>query len=423
MRLLQLKDDDTFSLVEYFGKDLPPYAILSHTWGADHDEVALKDLIEGNGTDRDGYRKLLFCGKQAAKDNLKFFWVDTVCIDRTSSAELQEALNSMFRWYQTAVKCYAYLSDVSIREIKGDLQPFHRSRWFTRGWTLQELIAPASVEFFSVEGDRIGDRISMMEDIHNITKIPIQVLQGCPLASFSTDERMSWAEGRETKREEDAAYSLLGIFDVYMPLIYGEGRENAIARLERKINKFGGNVVSAPSPHRAVPGQIGQNMGPFSFLFKNPSLGTPEDLAAFPPVQKSRAHPTDVSSGTILGAQGRQARGQSLADALRELFIQAQDNDLKPRQRDDNKAIDESFDDSPVTSKDNTKNESTSLGLRTLEQEGNGDIRRKGKPNLQIASSIRASTFSLQWAAELEAYVDGIALFLYCINYLTISQM
>jgi ankyrin repeat protein len=407
MRFLQLKGDDTFSLVEYFGKDLPPYAILSHTWGADHEEVSLKDLIEGNGTDRDGYRKLLFCGKQAAKDNLEFFWVDTVCIDRTSSAELHEALNSMFRWYQTAVKCYAYLSDVSIRDTKDTSKSFQQSRWFTRGWTLQELIAPASVEFFSAEGDRIGDRISMIEDIHHITRIPVEVLRGSPLASFSTDERMSWAQGRETKREEDAAYSLLGIFDVYMPLIYGEGRDNALARLERKINKSGGNQVSISTPPRAVPEQIGNNLGPFSFLFKDPSLRSAADFAAFPPVQNSRTHPTEVSSGATSSNNNRQARGQSLADALKELLIQAQDNDMKPRQRDDNRTNDESFDDSQVALRDSTKNENTSLGPRTLEHEGNGDLRRKGKPTLQITSSIKASAFSLQWA-ELEAYVDGI---------------
>jgi hypothetical protein len=400
MRLLQLKDDDTFNIVEYFGKNLPPYAILSHTWGADHEELALRDLISGHGTDRDGYRKLLFCGKQAAKDDLKFFWVDTVCIDKTSSAELQESLNSMFRWYQTAVKCYAYLSDVSIHDTKDDLQSFRKSRWFKRGWTLQELIAPASVEFFSLEGDRIGDRISMMEDIHDITKIPVEVLQGYPLASFSTQERMSWAAGRETKREEDAAYSLLGIFEVHMPLIYGEGRDNALARLERKISKFGGNHSSISSPPRALPEQIRQNLAPFSFLLKAPSLGYAEDSTAFPPVQKARAQTTEVSSAAALNTNNRQARGQSLADIMKELYIQAQDEEMKSRQRDDNKANDEVFDEFRVSLKDNVKSESTSLG--------NGGIRGRSKPGLQIASSIKGSVLPLQWA-ELEAFVDGIS--------------
>jgi hypothetical protein len=399
MRLLQLKDDDTFSLVEYFGKKKPPYAILSHTWGAENEELDLRDLISGHGTDRDGYRKLLFCGKQADKDGLKFFWVDTVCIDKKSSAELQEALNSMFRWYQAAAKCYAYLSDVSIHDVKDDLQSFHKSRWFRRGWTLQELIAPASVEFFSLEGDRIGDRISMMENIHDITRIPIEVLQGYPLASFSTEERMSWAKGRETEREEDAAYALLGIFDVYMSLIYGEGRDNALARLERKISKFGGNHSSISSLPRALPEQIGHNLRPFSFLFKAPSLGSSEDSAAFPPVQKARAQTTELSSAAASHTNNRQARGQSWADITKELYIQAQDKEMKPRQRDDNKANDEVFDEFRVALKDNVKSESTSLG--------NGDIRGKSKPGLQVASSINRSVLPLQWA-ELKAFVDGI---------------
>jgi hypothetical protein len=398
MRLLQLEDDDTFSLAEYFGKNVPPYAILSHTWGEDDEELALRDLISGHGTDRDGYRKLLFCGKQAAKDGLKFFWADTVCIDKTSSAELQEALNSMFRWYQAAAKCYAYLSDVSIHDVKDDLQSFRKSRWFKRGWTLQELIAPASVEFFSLEGDRIGDRISMMEDIHDITKIPVEVLQGYPLASFSTQERMSWAAGRETKREEDMAYSLLGIFDVHMPLIYGEGRANAIARLERKISKSGGNHSSRSTPPRALPEQIGRNLGIFSSLFKAASLGSSEASAAFYPVPKTRTQTTEVSSAAALNTNNRQARGQSLADIMKELYIQAQDKEMKPRQRDDNKVNDEVFDEIWSALKENVGNENTSLD--------NGDIRPREKSGLQIDSSMKGPAFPFQWA-ELEAYADG----------------
>jgi hypothetical protein len=375
MRLLQLRDDDTFDLVEYFGKNVPPYAILSHTWGADHQELALRDLINGCGTDRDGYQKLLFCGKQAAKDDLKFFWVDTVCIDKTSSAELQEALNSMFRWYQTAAKCYAYLSDVSIHDTKDDLQSFRKSRWFKRGWTLQELIAPTSVEFFSLEGDRIGDRVSMMEDIHGITNIPVEVLQGYPIASFSTQERMSWAAGRETKREEDMAYSLLGIFDVHMPLIYGEGRANAIARLERKISKLGGS---------------------HSF----PSLGSREDSAAFPPVQKMRAQTMEVPNAAALITKSRQYRGQSLADVVKGLSDQFQDNDIKSRHRDENKVNDETFDEIWSALKGHVKNDRTFLG--------NGDIRRKSKPGLPIGGSHKRSAVPLQ-LAELDGYVDGIS--------------
>jgi hypothetical protein len=231
MRLLRLEADGEVSLVEFFGQNIPRYAILSHTWGADHEEVTFKDLENGTGQWKSGYNKIRFCRKQAAKDGLGFFWVDTCCIDKSSSAELSEAINSMFRWYHNAAKCYVYLSDV----LNGsDIQ---YSRWFTRSWTLQELLAPTSVEFFSAEGKRVGDRISLEQEIHKITGISNRAFQGSPLCQFSVDKRLSWAKGRQAKREEDAAYSLLGIFDIYMPLIYGEGRQKAFIRLHREIEQ------------------------------------------------------------------------------------------------------------------------------------------------------------------------------------------
>ncbi|KAF2686143.1 HET-domain-containing protein [Lentithecium fluviatile CBS 122367] len=237
MRLLRLEDNGEFSLVEHIGRDVPSYAILSHTWGADHEEVTFKDLAEGTGKSKVGYRKLTFCGRQAAKDNLRWFWVDTCCIDKSSSAELSEAINSMFCWYRKSAKCYVLLSDVSVDSFARNDHSLHKSRWFTRGWTLQELVAPTSVEFFSVEGERLGDKVSLLQEVHEITGISDQALQGSLLSHFSVDERMSWAERRETKREEDKAYSLLGIFDVSMPLIYGEGMDKAFRRLLEEIDK------------------------------------------------------------------------------------------------------------------------------------------------------------------------------------------
>ncbi|PSN59940.1 HET-domain-containing protein [Corynespora cassiicola Philippines] len=235
MRLLELSNDK-FNLVEY-AADIPPYAILSHTWGANDDEVSFEDLLNDTSQRKEGYKKLYFCGKQAIKDGLRFFWVDTCCINKSSSAELSEAINSMFRWYRNAAKCYVYLSDVASTKSTQRGQILQKSRWFTRGWTLQELIAPPSVEFFSVEGQRLGDKHSLEKTLCDITGIPVSALQGRVLSCFSVKERMLWAEKRETKREEDAAYSLLGIFDIHMPLIYGEGRKNALSRLERKIRK------------------------------------------------------------------------------------------------------------------------------------------------------------------------------------------
>jgi NACHT domain/Heterokaryon incompatibility protein (HET) len=245
MRLLEWKSDGDFSLTEDLTNNIPPYAILSHTWGSNGEEVTFEDIMSHTGKDKPGYAKIQFCGNQAANDGLQYFWVDTCCINKSSSSVLTEAINSMFRWYREAAKCYVYLSDVS----KGNYDEydhlsrsiwksaFRRSRWFTRGWTLQELIAPTSVEFYSSEGMRLGDKRSMEQQIHEITGIPVRALRGNPLSDFSPEERLSWATKRETTREEDKAYSLLGIFDIYMPLIYGEGGENAFKRLRKKIDK------------------------------------------------------------------------------------------------------------------------------------------------------------------------------------------
>ena len=240
MRLLQFKDPSEFSLTHDLIKNVPPYAILSHTWGADTDEVTFRDLIDNTGKSKAGYDKIRFCGEQARLDGLQYFWVDTCCIDKSNNNELSEAINSMFRWYQKAAKCYVYLSDLSIHDYdKTDhfsQSALLKSKWFTRGWTLQELIAPPSVEFFSLEGERLGDKRSMEKQIHEITEIAIQALRGDPLSDFSVPERLSWAANRETTREEDKAYCLLGIFGIHMPLIYGEGKK-AFIRLHEEISK------------------------------------------------------------------------------------------------------------------------------------------------------------------------------------------
>jgi hypothetical protein len=150
----------------------------------------------------------------------------------------------MFTWYHNADKCYVYLIDVQNHTNNQNSSEtlgaaFLKSRWFTRGWTLQELIAPRSVEFFCWNGKRLGDKKSLEEQLHKITGIPVSALRGTPLSEFSVDERMSWIENRETKRGEDKAYSLLGIFDISMPLLYGEGRVKALRRLQEAIDKGG----------------------------------------------------------------------------------------------------------------------------------------------------------------------------------------
>jgi hypothetical protein len=245
MRLLERGDNGELRLTEdLVGDNIPRYAILSHTWSIDTtEEITFKDLVDGTGKGKAGYDKIRFCAEQAGRDSLLYFWVDTCCIDKSNSNELSEAINSMFRWYHDAARCYVYMSDVSITGPRQNNDPlelpwepaFRASRWFIRGWTLQELLAPASVEFFTQERARIGDKRSLEQQIHKITGIPIPALQGTPLTQFGIDERLLWARMRGTKREEDQAYCLLGIFGIFMPLIYGEGRQNAMRRLRKEI--------------------------------------------------------------------------------------------------------------------------------------------------------------------------------------------
>jgi hypothetical protein len=279
MRLLQRKDDGRYSLTEFVGDAIPRYAILSHTWGPDQEEVTLVDLEQDAGTTKAGYRKLQFCADQAAKDGLRYFWVDTCCIDKSSSAELTEAINSMFAWYRDAARCYVYLSDVSTSSLVSSTpaqqhwnSAFQQSRWFTRGWTLQELVAPVSVEFFSAEGERLGNKYSLVQALHSVTGISVEALQGSrPLDQLSVVERMSWVGQRKTKREEDAAYSLLGIFDVHMPLIYGEGRRKAFARLQREIDTASSDAHSTLSQN-----DVSQSHGHATHAYNGPVFYGPK---------------------------------------------------------------------------------------------------------------------------------------------------
>jgi hypothetical protein len=232
---MRLINCTTLQLEEFFGSNVPPYAILSHTWG--DEEVSFVDLPLDQLTTiaRAGYRKIAFTCTQAIRDGLNYAWVDTCCIDKRSSSELSEAINSMFAWYRDSHSCYAYLSDVP--RVKVD-----DSRWFTRGWTLQELLAPEDVIFYDQEWIKLGTKSEEAEWISKITGIDVTALLGprdsdgveTRLGPFCAAKRMSWASGRQTTREEDMAYCLLGIFDVHMPLLYGEG-DQAFLRLQEEI--------------------------------------------------------------------------------------------------------------------------------------------------------------------------------------------
>ncbi|KIM94106.1 hypothetical protein OIDMADRAFT_68455, partial [Oidiodendron maius Zn] len=235
MRLLERKSDGELGLTKDFVKHIPAYAILSHSWGDDDQEVSFDEMKRGSGKSKEGYQKIRFCGDQAARDGLRYFWVDTCCINKSDPVELQKSINSMFRWYQNAMKCYVYLSDVRIPSHNPYFESvFLKARWFTRGWTLQELLAPSSVEFFSANYKRLGDKYSLERMIHKRAEIPVEALRKYDPTKFSVDECISWVVKRETKHEEDIAYSLLGLCGVFLPLIYGEGKENAFRRLREE---------------------------------------------------------------------------------------------------------------------------------------------------------------------------------------------
>ncbi|KAH7406071.1 kinesin light chain 1 [Phaeosphaeria sp. MPI-PUGE-AT-0046c] len=246
MRLLTCSNTEDLSFTKDLMEDadVPPYAILSHTWG--DQEVLFNDLLGSAGRDKAGYDKIRFCTQQARRDNLYHCWIDTCCINKHDPIELQDAINSMFRWYARAARCYVFLSDVSTNNGLSSSTweaSFRASRWFTRGWTLQELLAPRQVTFFSREGDKLGDRTSLERQIHEITGISMSALRATPLDAFTVTERLSWAAGRTTTRKEDRAYSLLGIFGVFLPPIYGEGNDHAFKRLYREIDATAGRFL------------------------------------------------------------------------------------------------------------------------------------------------------------------------------------
>ncbi|RYP11971.1 hypothetical protein DL767_011540 [Monosporascus sp. MG133] len=243
MRLINAK---TFKLEEFLDDETPPYAILSHTWGKDHEELNFRDVKEGK-IDKPGVGSVKFrgCCRQAETNGFEYAWIDTCCIDKANLVELSEAINSMFRWYRRASVCYVYLSDVPGDDYppedgsKWTSQRFRTSRWFRRGWTLQELLAPKRLRFYNSEWRYLGTKANLCGIVEKITGVPRQFLRGiAELRTASVAQRMSWAAQRHTKREEDLAYCLLGIFDVSMGMRYGEGGDKAFFRLQEEIMKI-----------------------------------------------------------------------------------------------------------------------------------------------------------------------------------------
>ncbi|KAG2358465.1 heterokaryon incompatibility protein-domain-containing protein [Suillus spraguei] len=211
----------------------PDYAILSHRWR--EEEVLFADVHQEYAKGMKGYAKVEGCCEQARRDGYQYVWIDTCCIDKNSSAALAEAINSMYAWYEDARVCYVYLDDVTDNRDAEIKSAFAKSEWFTRGWTLQELIAPTSLFFFDSRWREIGSKNSLAELLSSITRVHADVLARVNAgsdkvmttrASFSVATKMS---------PEDRAYSLMGIFKVHMPVIYGEGEKKAFFRLQLEI--------------------------------------------------------------------------------------------------------------------------------------------------------------------------------------------
>ncbi|KAH8884373.1 HET-domain-containing protein, partial [Thozetella sp. PMI_491] len=246
-----------------FQRECPPYAILSHTWEANEPpfEIFLPKprwLRRLSLLGKRKYPKVIGACALARSKGYEWVWIDTCCIDKSSSAELSEAINSMFKWYQKARVCYAYLVDIphvprqspdssQVTLTDEAASALAGARWFTRGWTLQELIAPSEVEFYDAAWSLVGTKSSLAPTLEEITGIPAGMFsnawrslcagglaqQSLHLASVA--QRLSWAAGRETTRAEDMAYCLMGLFDVNLPLLYGEGLAKAFTRLQAEI--------------------------------------------------------------------------------------------------------------------------------------------------------------------------------------------
>lgn len=263
----------TSRLEEFVGVDIPRYAILSHTW-VKGEEVTFSEVrnlmaVEPAARLKAGWRKINRTCRQAACDGLQYAWIDTCCIDKSSSAELSEAINSMFLWYKRAEVCYVFLDDMAdlpFRWAEGKdmhyLQAIMKHcRWLTRSWTLQELIAPLHVKFFNKRWKFCFTKAVASAVLSAITGIDGAVLNhGKDLSAVSVAQKMSWAATRQATRKEDVAYSLLGIFGINMPLLYGE-EEKAFLRLQQKI------ISSCPDTTIfawRLPRQISQDASKYS---------------------------------------------------------------------------------------------------------------------------------------------------------------
>ncbi|KAJ9606982.1 hypothetical protein H2200_008993 [Cladophialophora chaetospira] len=224
MRLINVQ---TLRMKEFFEPDIPPYVILSHRW--QKDEITLQEYEQGDAPSSCSYHKIENLRRLAVEENIEWIWLDTCCIDKRNSTELSEAINSMFKWYARSQFCVAYLFD-----IESGVNDITTSSWWTRCWTLQELICPSRVCFYDRDWKYLGAKSDLRSQISTVTGIDEDTLSGSDPLRCSVAQRMSWAAGRNATRIEDEAYSLLGLFDISLPMLYGDG-EKAFMTLQERI--------------------------------------------------------------------------------------------------------------------------------------------------------------------------------------------
>ncbi len=306
---MKLINASTLELHDFYLADIPPYAILSHTWS--DGEVNFQEMSSKTCSSKKGFAKIAKTCQIALQDGLKYAWVDTCCIDKSSSAELSEAINSMYQWYEKAAFCYVFLEDLppdGTRELAEKALP--SCRWFTRGWTLQELLAPKNasyVHFYDKEWSYRGSKLDFVTAISNCTGVPRRALMGFyPIALYSVASKMSWAARRQTTRLEDSAYCLLGMFDVNMPLLYGEGGK-AFRRLQEEIIKRHNDLTifawEVPRPlNRGIVGLFAEI--PEAFANSSQIMPLWHDFAEFSVTNKG-LRISGASPLRIVGTKGR----------------------------------------------------------------------------------------------------------------------
>ncbi|TKA77916.1 hypothetical protein B0A49_05463 [Cryomyces minteri] len=301
MRLLNTVN---LRLEEFPNENGLEYAILSHRW--EENEISFQDMQSHEARTRMGPTKIQKCCVQAKHDGFDYVWVDTCCIDKTSSAELTEAINSMYRWYQSAAVCYAYLSDVQAQVgSSGAPESFRTSAWLTRGWTLQELLAPQNIVFYDQDWHPLGTKKSLISVIAQITGIESAILDGDSVLKCSIAQRMSWASGRTTTRIEDVAYCLMGLFDVNMPMLYGEGEKAFLRLQEETIRHSDEHSIFAWPALDDRSGLLAKSPAAFATCRHVKALGSREGHSAYFMTNRGLSIPLDMkpwSADTYLAA-------------------------------------------------------------------------------------------------------------------------